>query len=93
MKIGAYEIENIKAVAECDALDEVQDALFVSSVNDEFGDGDCILFGWMEEYFEEYDENEREERLIEALQDEYPTSDYCEINGIYYAGRELKDLT
>lgn len=92
MKIGAYEITNIKAVAECDAIDEVQNALFVNSVNDELGDGNCLLFNWTEEDFEEYNEYEREERLVEALQSEHPTSDYCEVNGIYYEGRELKDL-
>lgn len=42
-----FTLTKIKAIAACDIneKDNVQDAILVHSNDDEFGDGDCIVFG------------------------------------------------
>lgn len=82
MKIGNYEIRNIKAVAESagDNENQVQGAVMVHLISDKFHDGDCILFGYhTADFANEYD-------ITDALQNESPISDFYinEDTGVYF---------
>lgn len=79
MKI--YEIMNIRAVAECAGDTECQDAVLVHEVTDKFRNGDCILFGYSSEDFED------DADVLAALQNESPVSDFTiDDCGIYHTG-------
>lgn len=74
-----FEITTIKAIAECAGESEVQDALLIHEINDEFHNGDCILFGYSA------DELTSDEEIAEALINNTPISDWSIENGIYIA--------
>lgn len=74
-----YEITSIKAVAECAGEKEVQEALLIHEIKDEFCNGDCILFGYSE------DELTTDEEIKIALTNNTPVSDWTYENGIFYA--------
>lgn len=44
--INNIEFTTIKAIAAVDSANDVQDALLMHDIEDEFCDGDCIVFGY-----------------------------------------------
>lgn len=78
--IGIYELTEVKAIAECAGDTEVQDALLIHEMKDEFCDGDCILYGYT------LDDFDGEDEITDALISGAPESAF-EINedGIYHA--------
>lgn len=74
-----YEITEIKAIAESAGDTSIQDALRIHLVEDQYADGDCILFGYSASELEEDDE------ITEALCNNTPESDfYIDEAGIYH---------
>ena len=72
-----YELTEIKAIAYGDT--EVQDAILVHDREDEFGDGDCLIFDASIDHF-----NSDEDVEYRLINDCCPT--YFDIvDGIYYA--------
>jgi hypothetical protein len=74
------EVEAIKAISSEDEGDDdvIQDAILVHAVDDEFGNGDGIIF---------WDMPEDAESLENLLFNEYCETTYCiDDNGIYHAG-------
>lgn len=75
-----YETTDIKAVAECAGDTKPQRAVLVHEKADKFGNGDCILFGYSSEDFE------NDSDVLAALQNENPESDFSiDESGIYHA--------
>lgn len=75
-----YEITTIKAIAECAGEPEIQDALLIHNTNEEFNDGDCILFGYTA------DEFEADEDITEALINNTPCTAWTvDGEGVYHA--------
>lgn len=75
-----YEITTIKAIAECANETEIQDAILIHENNDEFSNGDCILFGYSA------DELEADEDITDALINNTPCTDFTIDNkGVYHA--------
>lgn len=75
-----YEITTIKAIAECAEELIIQDALLIHEVKDEFGNGDCILFGYTK------DELISDEDVQDALMNNTPISDWTiDKNNVYHA--------
>jgi hypothetical protein len=74
------EVEEIKAIADCDDETlEVQNALFIHYTDDEFGDGNGIIFG--------YDMPENDEEAQQMIEDAYYEHCYfLDDDGIYHAG-------
>lgn len=78
--IEFYELTEIKAIAENAGETEPQDALRIHLVNDEYADGDCILYGYTLDDFSSADE------ITAALKNETTeTSFEINENGIYCA--------
>lgn len=80
--IGNYELTEIKAIAACEREEGiVQDAILCHQLNDEFSDGDCIIFGYSISYFE------TEEEVEDVLK--YDTcSTFSEVEGGAYLANE-----
>ena len=80
MKTILYTLTLIKAIAECAGDTDIQDAILVHLNDDEFKDGDCILFGYSINDFE------NDSDITEALINNAPISAYTiDHNGIYHA--------
>ena len=73
-----FEINTIKAIAECAGESEVQEALLIHEKNDEFHNGDCILFGYSA------DELTSDEEVADALFNNTPETYWTVEDGIYY---------
>lgn len=75
-----YETTDIKAVAECAGDTETQNAVLVHEKADKFGNGDCILFGYLSE------DLKNDSDVLAALQSETPESNFSiDESGIYHA--------
>ncbi len=75
-----YTLTAIKAIAESANDVEVQDAILVHLNKDKFNDGDCVLFGYS------IDDFENDNDITDALINNTPISDYTvDDNGIYHA--------
>lgn len=75
-----YTITNIMAIAESANDTEIQCAVLVHLNKDNFNVGDCVLFGYSVDDFENDDD------ITEALENNTPSSYYTiDDNGIYHA--------
>lgn len=80
MNINLYTLTAVKAIAESAGDTEVQDAIRVHLNSDEFGDGDCILYGYS------MDEFTCDEDITDALTNNSPETYFTiDENGIYHA--------
>lgn len=76
-----YELMSIRAIAECAGDTEAQDSVLVHEIADKFRNGDCILFGYSSEDFED------DADVLAALQNESPVSDFTiDVYGTYHTG-------